>query len=121
MARFEEAKLQHRRFRVQHNTPKTFLLSYILLPFGIAYNAEWTKARKGDKIIFLDGGEYPIFCVRKLKMKDPLTDALCRMRYGITILGAMARWKTNVRLEGHLSKVISEDECLMVVFDDSKE
>ena len=50
-------------------------------------------------------------------MSSPLTDILCRMRYGISLKGAMVRWKTNVRLEGNSSKVISDEECLMVVYN----
>ena len=117
MERYESAASLKKKYRAKHNTPGKFQLNYILLPYGYSYNAEWKKAKKGDTLIFLDGGEYLIYSVRVLKMSSPLTDILCRMRYGISLKGAMVRWKTNVRLEGNSSKVISDEECLMVVYN----
>jgi len=93
-------------------------MDYILLPYGYAYNADIAKAKKGDKIRFLDGEDKTIFAVRKIKLPKPETDILCRMRYGITIAGALMRWQTAAQLAGHGKKAISTDECLWVILSE---
>ena len=97
--------------------PPEFQLDYILLPMGYSYNVDFQKATHGDVIRFLDGNDYRIFAVRKIKFNTPNTDILCRMRYGITKERTMQKWKSNALLDGHSPEVISEDECLWVVYD----
>ena len=103
--------------RARHSEPGPIHLNYILLPVGFSYNNDFAKAKKGDTIRIFDGDDYPIYAVRKVKIKSPTADILSRMRYGITIKRALDIWKSNARLEGHGSKAISEDECLWVIYD----
>ena len=108
-------------FRAKHAEPGEFRLGYILLPVGYSYNADIAQAKKGDTLRLFDGGDYPILVVRRLKMKDPNTDILCRMRYGITLKGALMRWRTNAKMEGHGSQAVSEDECLWIIYANSED
>lgn len=117
----EGARRIKKTFKINHTEPGEFRLGYILLPVGYSYNAAIAQAKKGDTLRLFDGGEYPILVVRKMKMKDPNTDILCRMRYGITLKGALMRWKNNARLEGHGSQVVSEDECLWIIYADRED
>ena len=100
--------------------PGDTFLDYVLLPVGYAYNMNIASAKKGDVIRFSDGDDREIFAVRKLRMGSD-TDLLCRMRYGITLKGALVRWKMNAKLEGHGEKAVSEDECLWVLFRPMKD
>ena len=111
----ETVKTQRRIFRVQHSVPGDFQLDYILLPCGYAYNSDISKAKKGDKIRWLAGEDWTIYCVRKIKLLCPETDILCRMRYGITIQGALMRWHAAAQIAGNGTDAISKDECLWVI------
>lgn len=113
----EAQKRKQRTFRVKHDRPGDFHLGYILLPIGFAYNAEWREAKKGDILRLWDGSEYTIFAVRRVDLRKPNADILCRMRYGITIKRAIQIWQTNAKLEGHGAKAISLDECLWIIYD----
>lgn len=104
-------------FRAKHSEPGDFRLGYILLPCGYAYNADYSNAKKGDILRLFNGGDYRIFSVKKLKISSIECDILCRMRYGITIKGALSRWQMNAKLEGHGMRAVSEDECLWVVYE----
>lgn len=114
--RYQTTKRQKKTFKTTHMEPGPLHLDFIILPVGYSYNADIAAAKKGDTIRLADGGEYPIFAVRKVSTDKPYADMLCRIRYGITLKGAMMRWKMNARLEGHGEKAISEDECLWVVY-----
>lgn len=103
--------------RAKHSEPGDFRLNYILLPLGFSYNSEFLTAKKGDTLRIFDGGDYPIFSVRTVKIHSAAADILSRMRYGVTIKRVLQIWQSNARLEGHSSKVISEDECLWVIYD----
>lgn len=113
---FEDTKRTPRSFKVKHSDPGDFHLGYILLPIGYAYNAEWNNAKKGDILRFWDGGDYPIFAIRKLKLNKPDADILCRMRYGITIKRAIQIWQSNAKMEGHGAKAVSTEECLWIIY-----
>lgn len=115
MRSLETVKSQRRIFRVQHSEPGDFQLDYILLPCGYSYNTEIARAKKGDKIRWLAGEDWTIFCVRRIKLLCPDTDILCRMRYGITIQGALMRWQAAAQIAGHGKNAISTDECLWVI------
>lgn len=115
MKSLETVKNQRRIYRVQHSEPGDFQLDYILLPYGYAYNADIARAKKGDKIRWLAGEDWTIYCVRKIKLLCPDTDILCRMRYGITIQGALMRWQSAAQIAGNGRKAISTDECLWVI------
>lgn len=93
-----------------------FHLDYILLPTGYAYNTEWATAKKGDKVRLWTGGDHTIYAVRKIKLKQPAADILCRMRYGINIKRAQSIWRQNATLEGHGARAVSDEECLWVIF-----
>ena len=121
MSKFDKVPVKKKIFKAQHLEPGAFFMDYILLPIGFAYNAEWMKAKKGDRLRFHDGGLYRIRSVRIVKVHGGLADILSRMRYGITIRGCMQRWKMNAKLEGHTSKAVSEDECLWVVYEKEPE
>lgn len=121
MAKFETTSRRKKIFEPKHTEPGIFRLDYILLPIGYAYNTEYLEAKAGDTLRFFNGTDYDICAVRRLKIKSAETDILCRMRYGITIKGALMRWKENARLEGHSPQVISTEECLWVVYETRKE
>ena len=121
MEKYEEESRRKKTFRAKHNMPGDFQLDYILLPYGYAYNSEWQEAKYGDTIRFWDGEDRRIFSVRKLKIKSPEADILSRLRYGITMKGTLARWKSNARLEGNLGRAVSDDICFWVIFDKAKE
>lgn len=108
---------QKKTFKIPHTEPGVMHLDYVLVPIGYSYNAELAKAKKGDTLRLFDGGEYPIVAVRKLKLAKAETDLLCRMRYGISIKGALTRWKMNAKMEGHGERAISYEECLWIVYD----
>lgn len=111
---------------MNHAVPGEFRLGYILLPMGYSYNKDIQAAKKGDTLKLMgDSKGYKIFSVRKLSLRGPDADVLCRLRYGITIKGALMRWQSNARLEGHSANVISTEECLWVIYalheDDEEE
>jgi len=108
---------QKKILRISHRTPENFYLGYVLLPFGYSYNNDIAKAKQGDTLRFVDGNDFTIFTVRKIKIGSPEADILCRLRYGITIKGALMRWQSNAKLEGHGAKVVSTEECLWVIFE----
>lgn len=114
--RYQSTTRQKKTFKIAHLDPGPLHLDFVILPVGYSYNADIASAKKGDMIRLADGGEYPIFSVRKVKSDKPFADLLCRIRYGITLRGCLMRWKMNARLEGHGEKAISEDECLLVVY-----
>jgi len=116
MSIFEQEKRRKKTFKVNHAEPGDFRMGYILLPFGYSYNSEWSGAKKGDVIKLWGGGEYPIYAVRKIKMSSPEADILSRIRYGITIKGILQRWRSNAKMEGHGSRVVSDEECLWVIY-----
>lgn len=115
--RYLNTTRQKKTFKIAHMDPGVFHLDYIVLPVGYSYNAEIANAKKGDVLRLADGGEYPIFSVRRIRADKPEADILCRIRYGVTLKGAMMRWKMNAKLEGHGAKAVSEDECLWVIFE----
>lgn len=106
-----------KKIRLTHSEPGDIRLGFILLPVGYAYNTEIANAKKDDIIRFIDGGDYKVFNVQKLKMKSPVTKMLCLIRYGITLDGALMRWRNNARLEGHGINVVSDEECLLVTYE----
>lgn len=108
---------KRKKLRVRHEEPKDWFLDFILLPFGYSYNTEIADAKKGDILSFFDGGDYPVVTVRRLKLSNPMTDVMSRMRYGITVKKALQIWKRNAMLEGCGASAVSEEECLFVVFD----
>lgn len=117
MKRFDSEKRKKKVLCVKHETPGDFCLDYVLLPFGYAYNADAAAAKGGDTIRFFDGGEFRIVCCKRLPIKSQITELLCRMRYGVTLAGAVSRWKSNAKLEGHSASVISDEKCLMIVYE----
>ena len=107
-----------KKIKVAHADPGNEVrLGFVLLPVGYSYNADIASAKKDDIIRFVDGGDYKIFNVLKLKIKSPVTKMLCLIRYGITLDGALMRWKTNARMEGHGMNVVSDEECLLVTYE----
>lgn len=112
---------QKRIFRVNHRTPDDFRLDYILLPFGYSYNADIAMAKPGDTIRFVDGNDVKIFAVRKVRLNTINADILCRMRYDISIKGALMRWQSNAKIEGHGAKAVSTEECLWVIFEKNEQ
>ena len=112
---------QKKILRISHRTPENFYLGYVLIPFGYSYNSDIAKAKQGDTLRFVDGNDFPIVAVRRIKIDSAEADLLCRLRYGITIKGALMRWQSNAKLEGHGAKVISTEECLWVVFETDRD
>lgn len=114
--RYPTKKRQKKTFKVAHMNPGPLHMDFIVLPVGYSYNADIASAKKGDVLRLFDGGEHTIECVRRISTSTPIADILCRIRYGITLHGAMIRWRMNARLEGHGEKAISDEECLLVVY-----
>ena len=106
-----------KKIRLAHSEPGDIRLGFILLPVGYAYNTDIATAKKDDIIRFVDGGDYKVFNVLKLKLKSPIAKTLCLIRYGITMDGALMRWRNNAKLEGHGINVVSDDECLLVTYE----
>ena len=114
--RYQSVPRQKKTFKVLHEPAGPMHLDFIVLPVGYSYNAGIASAKKGDTLRLGDGSEYEIVTVRRIPTNKPDADLLCRIRYGITLKGALMRWKMNAKIEGHGEKAISEDECLWVVF-----
>lgn len=115
---FERKTRVKKTYRVNQMEPGPYSrLDYILLPIGYFYNAEWGRARKGDRIKFFNGGSYRIASVRKISLKRLETDLLCRMRYGISLTRAIQQWRLNAFLEGNGKNSISSDECLWIFYE----
>lgn len=117
MGKFDKVPTRKKVFKARHLEPGDFALNYILLPIGYGYNTEWISAKKGDSIRLHDGGTYKILCVRSVKVRGGLAELLSRVRYGISIAGCMQRWRDNAKLEGHSRDVISDSECLWVIYE----
>ena len=113
-------KGRKRTFRINHAESGEFRLDYVLLPVGFAYNRDIAEAKPGDFVRLFNGGEYPIVAVRRVNLKSPNADLLSRLRYGMGIVAVLRRWQSNARLEGHGAKAVSVEECLWVVYDNSK-
>ena len=105
-------------FKPSHAEPGSFWLDYILLPYGEFYSKtrDLLSAKKGDVLRYFNGGEYPIDSVH-LITQDRVCDVLCRMRYGISIVAALRKWRDNARIEGNGPNVISDKQCILVVLD----
>ena len=106
-----------KKIKLAHAEPGDIRLGFILLPVGYAYNADIAAAKKGDIIRFVDGEDYRVFNVLKMKIKNPVTKTLCLIRYGITLDGALMRWKSNAKMEGHGMNVVSDEECLLLTYE----
>lgn len=106
-----------KKIKVAHAEPGDIRLGFILLPVGYSYNNDIASAKRDDIIRFVDGEDYKIFNVLKLKIKSPVTRMLCLIRYGITLEGAMMRWRNYAKMEGHGINVVSDDECLLVTYE----
>ena len=106
-----------KKIKLAYAAPGDIRLGFILLPVGYAYNIDIASAKKGDIIRFVDGDDYQVFNVLRLKLKSPITKMLCLIRYGITIDGALMRWRNNAKMEGHGINVVSDEECLFVTYE----
>lgn len=113
----ESRKNRTRIFKPPHEEPKDFYLDYILLPYGQFYEKTrvFLEAKTGDILRFFNGPEFPIESVTLIKC-DRVCDILCRMRYGISWEAALSRWNRYALLEGNGKGILSEDECLFVVY-----
>lgn len=108
-------------FKPKHSTPdEYFWLDYILLPYGERYEAtrDFLKAKRGDRLRFFNGPEYPIERVMKIQ-QDQFCDMLCRMRYGIPWSAAFKKWQSYAVMEGHDKAILSNEYCLWVIYDKS--
>lgn len=114
--RYLTAPRQKKTFKISHITPGDIRLGFILMPVGYSYNSDIAAAKKGDILRFADGKTHEILYVRRLRTDKPDADILCRIRYGITLKGAMMRWRANAKLEGHGSNAVSSDECLWIIY-----
>lgn len=106
-----------KKIRIAHAEPGDIRLGFVLLPVGYSYNTQIAEAKKGDILRFVDGNDYHIFSVLRLKTASAIAKQLCLIRYGITLEGAIMRWRNNARLEGHGMNVVSNDECLLVTYE----
>lgn len=106
-----------KKIRIAHAEPGDIRLGFILLPVGYSYNTQIAEAKKDDILRFVDGEDHRVFSVVRLKTSSAVTKLLCLIRYGITLEGAMMRWRNNAKMEGHGMNVVSNDECLLVTYE----
>ena len=110
------ARIQ-KTIRIAHAEPGDIRLGFVILPTGYSYNTEIACAKKGDILRFAEGDDHIIFNVLRLKLSSPVTRILCLIRYGITLEGALMRWRNNAKMEGHGAKAVSDEECLLVTYE----
>lgn len=110
-------KRTQKKIRIAHAEPDDIRLGFILLPVGYSYNTQIAEAKKDDILRFVDGNDHKIFSVTRLKTGSAVAKQLCLIRYGITLEGALMRWRNNAKLEGHGTNVVSNDECLLVTYE----
>lgn len=106
-----------KEFRPIHEIPGDAHWDFILLPCGYILNRGYEDASSGDILVFHGGEKRSIRAVRKIAM-DSLCDALCRMRYGVPIKRALMQWQNNAVLLGSGKRSVSQEECLIVFYDD---
>ena len=116
--KFESRKNSRKTFKPKHKLPGQFFSDYILLPYGMYY--ENTKifldAKTGDIIRFFNGPECKIESVTLVSGKR-MCDILSRIRYGIPWKVAFETWRRYAMMEGHGKDILSENECIMIVFE----
>lgn len=120
--RLESRTTRRRTFKPPHKDPGPFRLGYILLPYGQFYDTtkDIAAGKKGDTLRFFNGPEYQISSVMLIR-QDKLCDFLCRMRYGISIMVAFEKWKSNAILEGYGKDILSKEECILVIYETESE
>lgn len=108
-------------FNALHDTPQPFRFEYILLPYGQFYDktARILKAKQGDTLRFFKGPDCEIRAVLKIR-QDALCDALCRMRYGVSLEVFMTRWRSYALVEGFGKNILSNEECIIVFYVPNK-
>ena len=89
---------------------------YVILPIGYKYNDELRTLKKGDIIRFLDGSEHWVDSVVRVQIKSAIIESLCKTRYGFGIKRALEIWKSRVEVRGLDSRIVSENECLVVFY-----
>lgn len=107
--------------KILHYEPGDYHLDYVLAPVGYSYNIELASAKKGDVLEFSDGIRHRIISVRRIKTSGSLADILSVMRYGISIRACRSRWRTNARLAGNSPDVVSDAECLWIIYEKRRE
>lgn len=103
-------------FKPMHTLAGPLHFDFILLPYGYAYNREYLEAKAGDVLEFVEGEQRMVSMVVKIPI-DVEADALCRIRYGMSIYVAKSMWKQDAMILGHGIQAVSDDECLLVVYE----
>lgn len=115
---FNKKILGRRRKKLapRHVLPGPPLCDFILLPYGYSYNSEYLEAKEGDVMTFMDGQSRAIVSTGLIPIEEYYTDALCKMRYGISIKRALQHWQNNAILMGHDKKIVSNTQCIIVFY-----
>jgi hypothetical protein len=106
-----------RRVKVAHDKCGDARLDYALFPIGLKYNEALQSLRRGDIVVFLDGSEHYVWSALRVPLKSAIVEYLCWMRYGFGISRAVELWQDRLRLRKEDTKVMSENECLVLFFD----
>lgn len=108
--------MRNKVFSVQHEFRSGMFLDFILLPVGYRLNAEARSAMPGDSMNFLDGVTVQIERVIEMNAKDPVSDALCRCKYGKPIRVIIEQWKVNSAFLGGGRNAVDENVFIAVFY-----
>lgn len=87
---------------------------WIILPYGMYYNAELLEAREGDVLLFSDGVEREIEYITPIKSQSSFTDFFCRKTYGVSLKRIKERWKHIVEIQGHNEKILDPTKVILI-------
>lgn len=111
-----EQNVGDKTFKVFHSKPREPHGDFILLPVGYSYNRDLLKAKRGDIIEFTEGVKYRIIKTGTINTKSQAAEALCYIRYGISLLRAIQIWKQRANVLGYGRNAIDEDECIILTY-----
>lgn len=118
----EFSAVKAREFKVEHiRTAEGRYLDYIIRPLGYRFNQDLKTARKGDVLRFADGSSAWIYRVAVLNVGSAMADCLCRALYGFGALEILGIWQENLRAAKKDVRLISENECLIVFYENRKD
>lgn len=104
-------------FTVQHEHRGGMYSDYILLPLGARLNMEARGASVGDTMNFLNGVSVTVSRVLEIPIRDTMTNALCKMKYGHSMGDVWEQWQKNAMFLGNGRNAVDEEKCLIVFYD----
>lgn len=109
-------QIEKKVFKLFHSKPQEPHGDYIILPVGYTYNRELLKIKAGDIIEFSDGKRHTVIKAGLIDAKSSAAEALCYIRYGISLTRALQIWKNRVTVLGYGANSINEDECIILTY-----